>query len=220
MGYPFNFSCTTCKASHTRILPNLKSAVEALESGKKLAFCSKKCRQDWHKANRRYSTCVSCSKIFYQVQATNKFCSKTCYTAHIKNNPALYKLGEKVEQMRNTSKVSKEEQTAKMLNTKLERGKIIDWTNAAWKQFWRKCNHLTRIRRMELLEYWDGYDYIDGEYIRPYLELHYSHAKYPTLDHIIPRSTFFKERKTPEEACNTANLKWTKRSNNSRKYNK
>jgi hypothetical protein len=41
-----------------------------------------------------------------------------------------------------------------------------------------------------------------------------------TIDHVIPRSTFFKEGKTPKEACNSANLKWTKRSNNSRKYNK
>jgi len=220
MGYSFKFSCTVCKTSHTRILPNLKSAVEALQLGKKLAFCSKECRQDWHKTNRRYSTCTNCSKKFYQVQATNKFCNKTCYTTHMKVYPDLYKLGEKVQQMRNTSKVSKEVQISKMLTTKLERGKIVDWTDATWKQFWRKCNHLTGIKRKELLTDWDGYDYIDGEYIKPYLELNYSHGKYPTLDHVIPRSTFFKEGKTPKEACNSVNLKWTKRSNNSRKYNK
>lgn len=220
MGYPFIFPCTTCNTLHTRTLPNLKSAVQALESGRKLAFCSKKCRQDWHKLNRRQSTCTNCLNSFYQIQSTQKFCSKGCYSSYMKENPHAYELDKKAQQMRDRSKTTKEVQTSKMLLTKLERGKIVDWHNSTWKQFWRRCNYLTRVKRRELLPNWDGYDYIDGEYIRPYLQLPHSHANYPTLDHVIARSVFFKEGKTPEEACKESNLKWTKRSNNSRKYNK
>jgi hypothetical protein len=70
-----------------------------------------------------------------------------------------------------------------------------------------------------MLENWDGIDYIDGEYIKENLNLHYSDKNYPTLDHITPRSECFKRGLTPNEATNPNNLKWTKRINNSKKHN-
>jgi hypothetical protein len=74
--------------------------------------------------------------------------------------------------------------------------------------------------RKILLETWDGYDYIDGEYIKDNLSLHYSDKNYPSLDHIKPRSKCFEEGLTVRECCDVSNLGWTKRINNSRKYNK
>jgi hypothetical protein len=71
-----------------------------------------------------------------------------------------------------------------------------------------------------MLESWDGIDYIDGEDIRANLALPYSHGDYPTLDHLIPRSEVFKKGLTPYEITTSKNLKWTKRRNNSKKYNK
>jgi hypothetical protein len=136
----------------------------------------------------------------------------------MQNNPANYDLTRKAKYASSFSNTP--ESIEKGLHTKLERGTIIDWTDASWKQFWRKCNELTRKKRSELIENWDGYDYIDGEYIKDFLKLHYSHKDYPTLDHVVPRSAFYKQGKTPQEACEVTNLKWTKRSNNSRKYNK
>jgi hypothetical protein len=74
--------------------------------------------------------------------------------------------------------------------------------------------------RQKMLENWDGFDYIDGEYIKDNLKLHYTDTNYPTLDHVKPRSVCFKEGLTPEETTKPENLKWTKRVNNSSKSNK
>jgi hypothetical protein len=111
-----------------------------------------------------------------------------------------------------------EESWKKSIETRKKNGKII--TNHNWKQYWKKCNYLTRKIRSKMLENWDGFDYIDGEYIKDNLNLHFTHTDYPTLDHIKPRSVCFKEGLTPEEATKPENLKWTKRVNNSSKSNK
>ena len=108
----------------------------------------------------------------------------------------------------------------KMLITKHSRGQIINWNNAEWKQYWRRCNHLTRKIRIQMLETWDGYDYLDGEYIKDNLNLHFLDKNYPSLDHIKPRSQCFREGLSPYEATKPENLAWTKRVNNSKKYNK
>ena len=71
-----------------------------------------------------------------------------------------------------------------------------------------------------MLKDWDGIDYIDGENISENLKLHFTHGDYPTLDHITPRSEGFKQGLTPYEITNSANLKFTKRRNNSKKNNK
>jgi hypothetical protein len=136
----------------------------------------------------------------------------------MKNNPADYNLPTKAGHMHQT--MDKQAAIAKMLITKQERGQMIEWNNADWKQYWRRCNHLTRKIRPQMLESWDGFDYIDGEYIKDNLNLHFLDRNYPSLDHIKPRSQCFKEGLSPYEATSPENLAWTKRVNNSKKYNK
>jgi 5-methylcytosine-specific restriction endonuclease McrA len=105
----------------------------------------------------------------------------------------------------------------KGIKTRITNGNIINWDIAEWKQYWRRCNDLTRKIRKQMLESWDGFDYIDGEYIKDNLKLHYTHGSYPTLDHVIPRSQGFKDKISPYDITKPENLKWTKRSNNSKK---
>lgn len=216
--YTTSVPCTHCGGLHEKKVSNKSSAVKAYTSGKRKAFCSSKCRQDWFKSQRRAAHCEYCSKEFYQKDKDKKFCNKECYSADMKANPDKYNLIEKAKHASTFGNTP--ESIEKGLQKKLDKGLIVDWTDASWKQFWRRCNELTRKRRLELVEDWDGYDYIDGEYIKPYLDLHYSHKNYPTLDHVIPRSEFYKQGKSPQEACQPEKLKWTKRTNNSKKYNK
>jgi hypothetical protein len=108
----------------------------------------------------------------------------------------------------------------KAIETRKKNGNIIDWNKAGWKQYWKRCDWLTRKIRKQMLENWDGYDYISGDYIKDNLNLHYSHGDYPTLDHIKPRSQCFKEGLSPYEATKPENLAWTTRKNNSKKHNK
>jgi hypothetical protein len=105
----------------------------------------------------------------------------------------------------------------KGLETRISNGNVINWDISEWKQYWRRCNDLTRKIRPLMLENWDGIDYIDGEYIKDNLNLHFSHGDYPTLDHVIPRSYGFKNKISPYEITQPENLKWTKRRNNSKK---
>ena len=133
----------------------------------------------------------------------------------MKENPEKYKLLSRAENMRNST--DKLDATKKMLDTKLEKGLIVDWNNATWKQWYRRCNSILQKRRKEMVGEWDGYDYIDNKYIKDNFNLPYYHKDYPTLDHLIPKQALFKEGYTPEEACKKENLRWTTRSNNSKK---
>ena len=101
-----------------------------------------------------------------------------------------------------------------------QNGNSIDWDKAGWKQYWKRCDWLTRKIRKQMLENWNGYDYISGDYIKDNLNLHYSHGDYPTLDHIKPRSQCFREGLSPYEATKPENLAWTTRKNNSKKSQK
>jgi len=125
---------------------------------------------------------------------------------------------ERIELAAHMRKSWNEEAWKKSLETRKKNGNIIE--NFDWKQYWRRCDWLTRKIRKQMLETWDGYDYIDGEYIKDHLNLHFSDKNYPTLDHIKSRSQCFKEGLSPYEATTPENLKWTKRINNSKKYNK
>jgi hypothetical protein len=136
----------------------------------------------------------------------------------MKNHPERYNLYEKAANAQ--ANANTPETIQKMKETKLANGNIIDWKDATWKQYWKKCDELTRKMRAQLLEGWDGLDYISGEYIENNLTLHYSHGDYPTLDHVIPRSECYKQGLTPEQACSAENLRWTTRRNNSSKYNR
>ena len=210
--YLHTLECKECSKSYERVGANKKPLP------KKYGYCSKDCRKEWFRKQRRMSHCENCAEEFYQKYKDQKFCSKVCYSANMREYPEKYNLVEKGKHAVTFSNTS--ESIEKGLQKKLGKGIILDWTDASWKQFWRRCNHLTRKRRAELLDSWDGYDYISGEYIKPYLELHYSDKKYPTLDHVVPRSEYYRQGKSPQEACQPDNLKWTTRSNNSRKYNK
>lgn len=210
--YIHTLSCRVCNTSYERIGANKTPLPDA--------YCSKECRQEGFKQTCWITLeCEHCKESFRVTQSQPRsFCSHKCYWGDMKANPDKYGLIEKAKHASTFSNTP--ESIEKGLQKKLDEGLIIDWTDASWKQFWRRCNELTRKRRLELVEDWDGYDYIDGEYIKPYLDLHYSHKNYPTLDHVIPRSEFYKQGKSPQEACQPENLKWTKRSNNSKKYNK
>ena len=178
-------------------------------------YCSKECRQKSRAKERSYIKCVQCDNMirFYPSQK-NKFCSNKFQVEWVKENMGE----ERAKRASHMRKSWSEESWKKGVETRIKNGNIIDWDKAGWKQYWRRCNDLTRKIRKKMLGDWDGYDYIDGEYIKDNLNLHYSDKNYPTLDHIKPRSQCFKEGLSPYEATVPENLKWTKRINNSKKH--
>jgi len=178
-------------------------------------YCSKECRQESRAQERTYVGCAQCNTpIRFYPSQQNKFCSNQCQGKWVKENMKE----ERIELAAHMRKSWNEEAWKKSLETRKKNGNIIE--NFDWKQYWRRCDWLTRKIRKQMLETWDGYDYIDGEYIKDNLNLHFSDKNYPTLDHIKSRSQCFKEGLSPYEATTPENLKWTKRINNSKKYNK
>jgi len=208
--YIHGLECKQCSASYERVSGN-KSPINQ-------GWCSESCRTEWYESTRRMSICRRCSLKFYQVAESRVFCSNACYHSHMSENPEQYNLYDKAAKAQANSNTL--ESIQKMKETKLASGNMIDWKDATWKQYWKKCDELTRKMRRVLLEGWDGLDYIDGKYIKDNLKLHYSHGDYPTLDHVTPRSECYKQSLTPQQACSAENLKWTTRRNNSSKYNK
>ena len=181
-------------------------------------YCSKECRQESRAKERSYKPCKVCSKDFrIYPNSENIFCSKKCYGSRMSTHPEEFGMAERSAKMRESWN---ESSWKKSIETRKANGNIIDWDVAEWKQYWRRCNDLTRKMRVKLLGDWDGIDYIDGEDIRENLALPYTHGDYPTLDHVIPRSEGFRRGLSPYEISTPENLKWTKRRNNSKKYNK
>lgn len=213
--YTYDFNCTECGSIKTRRVGNLSSDVARIKS--KVIFCSSNCRAKWNAENSKKNICKVCNKKFqiYESTKQKQFCSHLCYHQDMKDNPEKYGLLEKVKLTR--ANANTEASIQKMKETKLQNGTMIDWRDAKWKQFWRKCNDLTRKARSLKLIDWDGIDYIDGEYIKDNLILSHKDLNYPTLDHIKPKSLCYKEGLTPYEACDLNNLAWTKRTNNSKK---
>lgn len=211
--YIHELSCKLCSKLYERVSGNKKT----INHG----WCSQTCRSTWHKQNRKevvYAQCKQCNTAYPKLKENRIFCSPQCYYQCIKENPEHYQLYEKAKKARINS--NSDASICKMKDTKLKNGTMIDWKDANWKQYWKKCDALTGRMRKGLLECWDGVDYITGEYIKDNLKLSYSHGDYPTLDHIIPRSECYKQGLTPHQACSASNLKWTTRKNNSRKGNK
>jgi hypothetical protein len=213
--------CANCKKECTKRVANKKSSVEELS--KRTSFCSKECRKQYNYFKRKdlLTRCVTCDILFRLKSKVHskKFCSRQCYYRDKKNNPSKYNTYEFAKTGQKYSNTPSSIQ--KMLQTKVSKGVIVDWkTNKDWKRFWKKCNELTRKIRQEMLKDWDGYDYYDGEYIKPYLKLSAYHKNYPTLDHKYPRSKAFQDGLTPYEITIKENLVWTKRTNNSKKGNK
>lgn len=184
-------------------------------------YCSKECRQISRAKERKYINCSNCNndvRYFPNSEHKNKsniFCSNKCQGEWMKQHSQELRL---VDRAKHMFKSWSEEAWKKSVETRKENGNII--TEHDWKQYWKRCDYLTQKIRKQMLQNWDGYDYIDGEYIKENLNLHYTHKNYPTLDHIIPRSECFKQGLTPDEATQPSNLKFTKRYNNSKKSNK
>jgi hypothetical protein len=184
--------------------------------------CSAVCRREYFKSiSYKKLICKKCNKesLVYKSN-TSQFCSHICYTEYVKLHPEKFNLADRAYNMRQG--MDKEAAIKKMLNTKKDRGLIlhnINNPNLDWIKYWKVCNYHTKKMRKIMFETWDGYDYIDGEYIKDFINLHYSDSKYPSLDHIKPRSLCFKEGMTVAECCDISNLAWTTRINNSKKYN-
>ena len=181
-------------------------------------YCSKECRQTSRAKERKYKECKVCNTKFRAIGNNgNIFCSKKCYGERMSTHPNEFGMAKRAEKMRESWD---ENAWKKSIATRKSNGKIIDWDKAEWKQYWKRCNSLTQKIRKQMLKDWDGIDYIDGENISENLKLHFTHGDYPTLDHITPRSEGFKQGLTPYEITTPANLKFTKRRNNNKKYNK
>ena len=165
---------------------------------------------------KKYIPCFQCGndvRYWEYLKHTKRFCSNKCKGDWVRDNEQ-----EKSIQKASYARKFRDNDLAwkKGLTTRKTNGNIIE--NPTWKQYWKKCDYLTRKIRQSMIESWDGYDYIDGEYIKENLNLHYNHSNYPTLDHLISKSECFKKGLTPEQATNPKNLKFTKRINNSRKH--
>jgi hypothetical protein len=212
-------TCDICNSYYETIKAN-KSAVTAKNS-----WCSLECRKIYFEQTAyKPLECKFCNNMVTVYKSnTSKFCSHTCYSKYMKLHPSEFGLDvhDRAAHMRKYTNTP--EAIAKGIRTKKEKGLIQQWVderNIEWKKYWKVCNYHTRRMRKVMLETWDGYDYIDGEYIKDNLSLHYSDKNYPSLDHIKPRSKCFEEGMTVRECCDLSNLAWTKRINNSRKYNK
>ena len=182
-------------------------------------YCSKGCKLEKLKSRYTFRQCGQCSsdvRVYpngHNKNAKNVFCSNKCQGDWVKENQSEER-AQRAAHMREFR--DNEEAWKKGLETRKKNGNII--TNHNWKQYWKKCDYLTRKIRKQMLENWDGVDYIDGEYIKENLNLHYTHKNYPTLDHVTPRSKCFKQGLSPDEATQPSNLGWTKRINNSKKW--
>jgi len=184
--------------------------------GSNKKFCTSECKMKHNEKSYTYTNCVVCETNFRVPPSdVKRFCSKKCYTSRSKTHPQEFGLLKRAEKMRESWD---ENAWKKSIQTRKDNGNIIDWNIAEWKQYWRRCNDLTRKIRFKLLDEWDGIDYIDGKNILHNLMLPHTHAEYPTLDHVKPRSQGFREGLTPYEISNPENLKWTTRRNNSKKY--
>ena len=215
----YKYECSECKKMFTRnykIITKPNNPKYKNRVYKK--YCSKECRQISRGREVKKFECIQCGgEGIFRPQNKNKFCSRSCLGKWCSNHAEELNLKGRASKMRESWN---EESWKKSIETRKQNGNIIDWDQSEWKQYWRRCNDLTRKIRKEMLKNWDGYDYIDGEYIKDNLSLHFTHGDYPTLDHIKPRSQAFKEGLSPYEITTPENLKWTKRRNNSAKYNK
>jgi hypothetical protein len=195
-------------------------SIDFKSKGPNKIFCSKECKIKFNSKTYTYTECSNCkNQVRYFPNSAHKhnkdvFCSNLCQGEWRKENmkDENIKLASKMRESWN------EESWKKSIETRKKNGNII--TNYNWKQYWKRCDWLTRKIRKQMLENWDGYDYISKEYIKDNLNLHYSHGDYPTLDHIKPRSQCFKEGLSPYEATKPENLAWTTRKNNSKKSQK
>lgn len=199
------YNCTNCKNEF--LSKTIRNKVNK--------FCSDECRLAF---GFKDETCVECKvslKVRKNKQRNNYFCSKQCYHSWQSKNVKPPQTENRKVKANSLEAIEKRKKTWEVT------GRLFNFReNKDWKRFYKKCDALTRAMRVKMLEEWDGYDYYDGEYIKPYLELSVHHKNYPTLDHKYPRSKAFQDGLTPYEITIKENLVWTKRTNNSKKGNK
>lgn len=145
---------------------------------------------------------------------------QTCIEKYGVDN--VFKLEEKKEKFRKTcvekygcdNPLKNTEVSKKMVDTKEKNG-IYSVNRSEYIVYRNKCRTLTRLNRLSLLGYWDGFDFYDGEYIIDYLKLHPLDALYPTVDHKISILEGFKNNILPNIISDIGNLCVTKRKINS-----
>lgn len=88
-----------------------------------------------------------------------------------------------------------------------------------YKTYRNRVNYLTKKKKSELLNNWDGLDYYDNQYIKNNFELNKNknHNNYPSIDHKIPVIYGFMNNIPIEEISSLSNLCVTKRFINSMK---
>ena len=86
-----------------------------------------------------------------------------------------------------------------------------------WEKYKIIINRLTKRKKKELFEMWDGYDYYDGEYIKDFLNEKFTSPLYPTIDHKISKIYGFNNNIDIENIIAINNLCITKRRLNGKK---
>jgi hypothetical protein len=213
----YTYTCNECSKVFTRsYIITTKPSNPKYEGRIRKIYCSKECRQTSRGREGQFVHCINCNTQFRvpNKNNANKFCSNKCVSESMKKNSSELKLADRAA---NARKSWNDNSWKKSVETRTKNGHVINWDKAEWKQYWKRCDWLTRKIRQQMLEIWDGYDYIDNEYIKDNLTLHFTHGDYPTLDHLKSRSQCFKENISPYDATKPENLKWTKRRNNSSK---
>lgn len=197
--YKINCSCDKC--GKIKNLP-YKSYVKFLQNGNSY-YC--------HKCSmiKKKNTCLKKYGVEFTLQdqlVRNKI-KKTCLEKYGVNSYLLTK-----EYLNNNS-IKKQ---IKEKNIKSGRW-IDDEELTPFLSYKRKCRTLTDKNKKILFDNWDGYDFYDNEFIRPYLSLHFLDKKYPTIDHKISIYYGFKNNIEPEIISSIENLVITKRTINSSK---
>jgi hypothetical protein len=113
-----------------------------------------------------------------------------------------------------------EEEKLKRKKTRISNGNQIPDELLSPYQIYRSLieNHLDRIKNNFLSE-WDGFDYYDGEYIKPYMDFMPNNRLYPSIDHKISVYYGFINGIEWSEIADVKNLCVTKSFLNSSKRN-
>jgi hypothetical protein len=103
----------------------------------------------------------------------------------------------------------------KMKNTGVNNGNYTpDELKNEFQKYRSSVNKITDKNKDELLNYWNGQDYYDDEFIKNNFKLNYNHKDYPTIDHKISIQYGFLNKIDPSVIGSLENLCITKRSIN------
>lgn len=129
------------------------------------------------------------------------------------------KQGDSFEKIYGVRNISQNQNTKnKVKKTKIKKGiQIKDEYLSEWEIYLKNVRNLTNQIRNKLFNDWNGYDYYDNEFIKPYMSLVYTDDKYPTIDHKISVFEGFNNNIIPSIITHYDNLCITKRINNCKK---